>query len=158
MYVVSIGGTIQSDSHFMKVFYWNIQGFKKAPVVPELKFLIKIHKPNILFLAETLVNEDHLLQIISSLGYNHFDHILPVQHSGGIAVLWNSDHVHVSILAKDERAIHVLIHDISLGISSMPFGIYGPAQKKDKKFFYWDKLLDMCSVVDLPWCIIGDFS
>jgi len=141
----------------MKVFYWNIQGLKKAQAVPELKFLIKMHKPDILFIAETLVNEDHLLQILPSLGYYHFDYILPIQHSGGIAVLWNSDHVHVSILAKDERAVHVLAHDISLGKFSMLFGTYGLAQKKDKKGF-WDKLLDMCPVVDLPWCIIGDFN
>jgi len=75
----------------------------------------------------------------------------------GIAVLWISDHMHVSILATDERAIHVLVHDISLGKSSMLSGIYGLAQKNNKKIF-WDKLFDMCPVVDLTWCILGDFN
>jgi len=78
----------------MKIISWNVQGLKGVQVMQEITFLLRIHKPNMLFLIETLVNESNLLRFLPKLGFAHFDYILPLNHyilplnhSGGIAVL-----------------------------------------------------------------------
>ena len=45
----------------MKIISWNVQGLKGVQVLQEITFLLRIHKPNMLFLIETLVNESNLL-------------------------------------------------------------------------------------------------
>ena len=35
----------------------------------------------------------------------------PINHSGGIVVLWNNNGIHAPILSKEQRAIHLLVHD-----------------------------------------------
>jgi len=71
----------------MRIISWNVQGVKKAQVLQEIQFLKRTHKPQILFLQETLVNERNILDILPKLGFDHFDYVEPVNHSGGLVVL-----------------------------------------------------------------------
>ena len=141
----------------MKIISWNVQGLKGVQVLQEITFLLRVHKRNMLFLIETLVNESNLLRILPNLGFAHFDYILPLNHSGGIAVLWNSDNILASVLSKEQRAIHMLVHDTILAQTMVISGIYAPAQPRDKDQF-WDHLVELNSVIDSPWCLIGDFN
>ena len=95
----------------MKAICWNVQGAKKTQVVQEVKFLVRTHEPGMLFLLETLINESNIRRILPVLGFEHFDFVSPVNHSGVIAVLWNNGNIHASILIKEPRAIHLLLHD-----------------------------------------------
>ena len=81
----------------------------------------------------------------------------PVNHSGGIAVLWNNGIIHASILRKDQRAIHLLVHDTGNNQNVIVRWFYAPAQFREKDAF-WNQLLQFNSVFDLPWCLIGDFN
>ena len=36
-------------------------------------------------------------------------------------------------------------------------GVYGPAQSRGKEPF-WNSLVQMNNVIDIPWCIVGDFN
>ena len=141
----------------MRVICWNSQGLKKPQVVPEVKFLIKSQKPDIMFLIETMINDVNVQKILPTFCFDQFDYVPPINHSGGIAVMWNNDNVHVSVLSKDSRSIHLLVYDIRLQKTSVIFGLYGPAQKRDKHSF-WDKLIELNTVIDLPWCLIGDLN
>jgi len=67
----------------MRIISWNVQGSKKAQVVQEILFLKRTHSPQMIFLLETLVNKKHILQILPKMGFEHFDYIEPVNHSGG---------------------------------------------------------------------------
>jgi len=87
------------------------------------------------------------------MGFEHFDYVEPINHSRGLAVLWNNDLIYASAIRKEKRAIHMLVHDTQKLIS----GVYAPAQLTDKDEF-WSTLMQMNNVVDLPWCIIGDFN
>jgi len=141
----------------MKIISWNVQGAKRAQVLLEIQFLKRTHKPNIVFLLETMVNEKKIRHIIPRIGFEHFDFIEPSNHSGGLAVLWNNANIHASILWKEQRAIHMLIHDPSITQNLIISGIYAPAQQRDKDIF-WNHLYHLNEVVDLPWCIVGDFK
>ena len=67
-----------------------------------------------MFLLETMVHEKNTLNILPILGFDLFDYILRMNHSGGIVVLWNNGIIHASVLFKEPRAIHILILDLSV--------------------------------------------
>jgi len=141
----------------MKIISWNVRGAKKAQVLQEILFLKRMYQPQMIFLLETLVNKTNILQILPKMGFDHFDYVEPVNHSGGLAVLWNNDFIHASILRKESRAIHMLVFDTLKQTNVIISGVYGPAQIMDKDEF-WTSLSQMNTVVDLPWCIIGDLN
>ena len=70
----------------MKIIRWNAQGLKKSQVSQEIKLLKRKFNLDILFLLETTVNEQNLLRILPTLGFDHFDYVLPTSHSVGITV------------------------------------------------------------------------
>ena len=141
----------------MRVISWNVQGAKRTQVLLELQFLKRTYKPDIIFLLETMVNERNILQLLPRIGFEHFDFVTPNNHSGGLVVLWHNTNVHASILRKEQRAIHMLVHDVSTNQEVIISGIYAPAQQRDKDVF-WTQLYHLNEVLNLPWCLIGDFN
>ena len=57
--------------------------------------------------------------ILPHMAFDHFEYVPPNNHSGGIAVLWNNDNIHASVLRKDTRAIHLLVHDPEIAKNSI---------------------------------------
>jgi len=51
----------------------------------------------------------------------------------------------------------MLVHDTQKQINVVISGVYAPAQLMEKDEF-WNMLIQMNNVVDLPWCINGDFN
>ncbi|KAJ8435767.1 LOW QUALITY PROTEIN: hypothetical protein Cgig2_019186 [Carnegiea gigantea] len=86
-------------------------GAKKHQLREEIKILNRKICPDILILLEMMTNEVNTHQIISKLGYDHFDYVLPENHCGGIWILWNNDNISVQVFLKEQRAIHLLVHD-----------------------------------------------
>lgn len=131
----------------MKVVCWNVEGVKKTQVLREVKFLTRTHKLDMFFLLETMVNKSNIQRILPLMGFEHFDFVSPVNHSGGIAVFWNNGNVHASILFKETRAIHMLVHDPDKVQNSVISEIYAPAQPRDKRDF-WNHLVGLNNVID----------
>jgi len=84
----------------MRIISWNVQGVKKSQVIQEILFLKRTHKPNMLFILETMVNKKNILDIVPKMGLEHFDYVETVNHSGGLAVLWNNGTICASVLRK----------------------------------------------------------
>jgi len=61
------------------------------------------------------------------------------------------------VLFKEDRAIHMLIFDAVVQKFSIISGIYAPAQP-GQKAVYWNHLRNLNSLIDKPWCLIGDFN
>ena len=68
----------------MKVICWNVQGAKKYQFQQEVAFINRTIKPDILFLLETMVNEQNKKLIIRNLGFSQYDTIPTFNHGGGI--------------------------------------------------------------------------
>ena len=75
----------------------NVQGINKAQVPQEIHFLKRLYNPQLIFLLETLVNKNNILSILPKMGFDNFDYVEPVNHSGGLAVLWNNGLIHASL-------------------------------------------------------------
>jgi len=141
----------------MKILAWNVQGAKKGQIREEIRYLKQAQQPDLLFLIETLTSEETTKQLLPQLGFDQFDYTLPVNHSGGIWVLWNTKNIMANVLLKEDRAIHMLVFDIVIQKFSIISGIYAPAQSGHKDVF-WNHLRDLHGIVDMPWCLIGDFN
>ena len=126
---------------------------------PSEKIKILNHKidPDILILLETMTNKINTDRIISRLGYEHFDYVLPENHCGGIWILWNNVNISAQDILKEQRVIHMLIHDKLIPKESIMSAIYDPAQEIDEDAF-WNHLMGINTILDLPWFIIGDFN
>ena len=103
----------------MIIISWNTQGAKKPQVIKEVQFPTRTYKVDMIFLLETMVNEKNLLKILPQMGFDHYNYVLPINHTGGITVLWNNGNMHASTLLKEPRAIHMLIHDPPKGQNSI---------------------------------------
>jgi len=141
----------------MKILAWNVQGARKQQLTEEIKIVQKTQQPDLMLLTETMVSEETTKRIISSLGFQCHDFSNPINHSGGIWVLWNNTHIKVNVLLKEDRAIHMLIFEYATQKFSIISGIYAPAQPSEKEPF-WTHLRNLNDVIDMPWCLIGDFN
>jgi len=101
---------------------------KKVQVLEEVKLLKRKYQPDILSLLETMTNEYNTQRTIRNMGFAHYDFVFLVNHSGGIWALWDNNHVHASVLTKDNRGIHMLIHDPYLAKNVLMSSVYGLAQ------------------------------
>jgi len=52
--------------------------------------------------------------IIPLLGYDHYDLVNPMDHLGGMWILWNNQQIMANDLLKEEHIIHMLTLDISM--------------------------------------------
>ena len=93
----------------MKILSWNVQGVKKELFSEEIRFIQKSHQPDLVFLLETMVSEANTKRIIPRLGFHFYDFVNPINHSGGIWVLWNNTNIKATVLFKEDKAIHVLV-------------------------------------------------
>ena len=59
-----------------------------------------------MFLLETLVNKKNILDILPKMRFDHFDYVEPVNHSGGLAVLWDNGIIHTSVFDGDGPMVH----------------------------------------------------
>ena len=141
----------------MKILAWNVNGAKKSLITEEIRFLQKKHQPDLIFLLETMVSEENTQRLISRLGFHYHAFSNPINHSGGIWVLWNDINIRANVLLNEDRAIHMLVFEFSTQKFSIISGIYAPAQSSAKDPF-WAHLRNLNDVIDLPWCIIGDFN
>jgi len=133
----------------MKVMAWNVQGAKKHQIRDEIRVINQTHRPDLLFLIETMVSEQTTRKLIAKLGFEHFDFVSPHNHSGGIWVLWNNVNIHANVLLKEDRAIHMLVLDVAIQKLSVFSGIYAPAQSGQKDSF-WQYLTELNAVIDSP--------
>jgi len=141
----------------MKIICWNVQGAKKSQLRQEVGFINRTINPDILILLETLVNCQNSSLIISQLGYKFSSTIPPVNHMGGIWLLWNDINVDVSIIAKEPRIMHCLVHDKLTSKDCILSAVYAPARENQKAVF-WEHLRQLHHSIDKPWCIMGDFN
>jgi len=141
----------------MKILSWNVQGAKKSHFQQEVGFINRTIEPDILVLFETMVNECNVARIVPSLGYQYNDTTPPKNHAGGIWLLWNTENVEVNIIAEESRALHCLVHKKSTLKKFVLSAIFAPAQNQEKNDF-WHHLKHINDVIDLPWCLIGDFN
>ena len=68
------------------------------------------------FLQKTMVHENTTKFLILSFGFNHYNYVNPINHVGGMWVLWNDNNILANVILKEQCPIHMLVLDIKNAI------------------------------------------
>ncbi|XP_074352672.1 uncharacterized protein LOC141691818 [Apium graveolens] len=139
----------------MNFLSWNCRGLGNSRAVRVLRDLVKTRKPDFLFLSETRVYSNKIMELSSSFGFANNYVVDCIGRAGGLAIMWMNT-VSCSINRSSMNYIDVDIID-NLVPSWKLTCFYGmPERVRRRKS--WDLLRHLSSMSQLPWCIFGDFN
>ncbi|KAK9921713.1 hypothetical protein M0R45_030213 [Rubus argutus] len=146
----------------MKLLSWNVRGLggiRWSRTFRDLKDLICVHKPEVVFLIETKMTSVQMGKLKLVLG---MDGILSVPRiddnggaSGGLCLLWRGGVV-VSFLSSSFFHIDVLVKWED-GLDCRVTGFYGEPNA-GQRFLSWELLRQLALGRDGPWMCCGDFN
>ncbi|XP_058758104.1 uncharacterized protein LOC131631328 [Vicia villosa] len=139
----------------MIVLSWNCWGLGNPSVVPNLKYLIRRYKPDVLFMFETISYSNKVEVLRYSLGFDCCFSVNRIGRSGGMAVFWK-EHKKCSVQNYSNNHIDMLVEDSIHGnwrLTSF-YGFPENSRRRDS----WNLIRNLSDSSNLPWCIIGDFN
>ncbi|GAU26741.1 hypothetical protein TSUD_317390 [Trifolium subterraneum] len=157
----------------MIILSWNCRGLGSSSAIPNLKKLVRGHKPDVLFLSETLSHNRHIESIRVLLGFDSCLAIDVEGRSGGLAVFWKDSTIDVegrsgglAVFWKDSSKCRVLNYTrnfINMLVEDEQWGewrltCYYGYPERSRRRAAWDLLRALGNMSYIPWCIIGDFN
>ncbi|KAL0009525.1 hypothetical protein SO802_011027 [Lithocarpus litseifolius] len=99
----------------INILVWNCRGSLKPSFQIHVRELCHNHDPAIMIIMETRIGSERASDITSRLPFDGAIHTDTIGLAGGLWILWNSDKVSITQLAKTRQEIHVLVkaHDFS---------------------------------------------
>lgn len=117
--------------------------------------LVKLHKPDIILLFETIVSRQRIEEIRVQLQFECFYAVYCIGRNGGIGVLWR--------LASLCSIVNLTINFVNLDIVDVEKGtwrltaFYGCPQRSRRKES-WSMLRGLATSISIPWSCVGDFN
>ena len=139
----------------MTAIGWNCRGVGSSCTVRVLKEMIKSHKPDLLFLSETLAVSNKVEALALKLGFVNCFSVDKQGRGGGLAMLWKHNVV-CNVFASSNNHIDLIVKERNGGEWRFT-GFYG-YPKRERRHESWDFLRSLASVSSLPWCVLGDFN
>lgn len=139
----------------MSLLSWNYRGLGNPHAVRVLRDMLKSHKPDLVFLSETLSVSNKIEELSSRFGFSNFFSVDRQGRGGGIEVMWKQS---MKCEVFDSSSNHVDI--IATEGSSITWRLtcYYGFPERERRREAWDFLRLLASKSQLPWCIIGDFN
>ncbi|XP_073359649.1 uncharacterized protein [Aegilops tauschii subsp. strangulata] len=92
----------------MSIICWNCRGLGSDSTVGELRWLVKLYRPSLLFLSETKMRDSRVKNFMWSLGFSGCYAISSEGLSGGLALFWTHA-ADVTVKAANKRCIDVQV-------------------------------------------------
>jgi hypothetical protein len=138
----------------MNLLSLNCRGLGLDAAVGELRDLVRVYNPAVVFLSETKKTKGAMDRLKWSLGLRHGVSVECRGKSGGLALLWR-DGIDVSVRPWCQYYIDATI---KMGDSEVRFtGIYGEPRTELRQKT-WDALRYLRRQDNLPWLCAGDFN
>ncbi|WJX96618.1 hypothetical protein P8452_77796 [Trifolium repens] len=139
----------------MSILSWNCRGLGNPSAIPTLRDLVRTYQPDVMFLCETLVHANKIVEIRIKLGFDEAFAVDRIGRSGELAIMWKNK-VKCKIINYSQNFINAEISSDSW--SSWRFtGFYGYPEH-DRRRDSWDLLRSLSQDTSLPWCVMGDFN
>lgn len=139
----------------MSLLSWNCRGLGQPQTVRVLKEMVKSLKPGLLFLSETLVEDNKIELLASNIGFTNFFSVDRQGWGGGLAVFWKNN-MQCSVLESSNNHIDLVIRE-SNSLEWRLTCFYGYPER-ERRQQSWDLLRFLASRSQLPWCVFGDFN
>ncbi|KAL9669520.1 hypothetical protein QQ045_007067 [Rhodiola kirilowii] len=137
----------------MKILTWNCRGLGHPRIVRELAEMVRIHRPVVVGLQETKIDDGRLEAIRRRLGLKNGVQVSRQGVAGGIALWWKEDislrilsffKYHIDDVIEEEETVRVTV-------------IYGEPVTA-RRSTTWNLLRHLHNQLNLPWIIFGDFN
>ncbi|XVF48893.1 hypothetical protein PTKIN_Ptkin03bG0225100 [Pterospermum kingtungense] len=116
---------------------------------------VKTHKPDVIFLFETLSNSSKVENLRVRLGFEGALAVYCIGRSGGLCVLWRSS-TDCSVVNFSQHHIDLEVKGCNSGMWQVT-GFYGFSERNRRRES-WDLLRYLNERSSLSWCLIGDFN
>ncbi|CAN0899313.1 Putative ribonuclease H protein At1g65750 [Linum grandiflorum] len=107
-------------------------------------------------ILEPKISGDRALAIIRKLLFSHSFVVNAIGFVGGIWILWNEADIQVFIISQSRQVVHTSLAWDGAPQCCISF-VYGAPRRYDR-FPLWDDLIDISSMISLPWLVLGDFN
>lgn len=123
----------------MNCLGWNCKGVGNPRTVRALNDLVRGHKPDVLFLSETISNADRIEKLRIKFGYGQCFSIDKVGRNGGLAVFWKST-VDCSITGYSQNHIDVVFNNNN--VADWRLTCYYGFPERSRRKEAWDMIVD----------------
>jgi hypothetical protein len=138
------------------VLSWNYQGFGNPRIVQDLSHLVRVKKPNLVFLMETKLRHNKIEGIRIKTGFQNLFVVDCVGKSMGLALLWNKE-TDVTIQNFSQRRIHAAVWVDGDGVIWRFNGFYGHPNAS-KRHEAWNLLRFFAAGESELWMCAGDIN
>ncbi|XP_068329845.1 uncharacterized protein [Pyrus communis] len=135
---------------------WNCRGLGSDTVVRALHGLIRKHRPDLIFLAETKMRDHRVDGVRRRMGYSEAFHVSPSGRAGGLSMWWNES-VEVTIGFASKHIIDATVNYVDLNRQARVTWVYGTAYRIEKVEF-WRWMREWFKPTNTPWLCGGDFN
>ena len=139
----------------MKTLFWNARGLGGGRAFRVLYSLLREHRPDIVFLMETICDHKAMEIIRVRLGFDAKLVVDRVGNSGGLFLLWKVD-VDVSLLSYSRFHIDTVVTSHNNKVWRLT-GFYGNPISS-QRCHGWTLLRRLAGLSSLPWLVGGDFN
>ncbi|XP_073049453.1 uncharacterized protein [Primulina eburnea] len=139
----------------MIILSWNCRGLGHTRAVPNLRELVRAHRPAVIFLYETLAHSQKIEEVRISLGFDAAFSVDREGRNGGIAILSKVSN-HCTI--KGYSGNHIDLKITEHGQEEWSLTGYYRFPEQSRRHEAWNLLKALARINHLPWYIIGDFN
>ncbi|XP_057793280.1 uncharacterized protein LOC131009894 [Salvia miltiorrhiza] len=138
----------------MSSLSWNCRGLGHPLAIPTLCELVRAHRPDFIFLCETLAKRQRVELIRSRLNFEGCFVVDCVGRSGGLCMFWKASSS-CKLLSFSSNHIDMQVTDTT-GEWRLT-GFYGYPERGRRRDS-WNLLRRLKDVNTLPWVVMGDFN
>ncbi|XP_057774984.1 uncharacterized protein LOC130993963 [Salvia miltiorrhiza] len=138
----------------MNSLSWNCRGLGHPLAIPTLSELVRAHRPNFLFLCETLAKRNRVETIRSRLNFEGCFVVDCVSRSGGLCMFWK---LSSSCKLLSYSSNHIDIHVFDPNGDWRLTAFYGYPDR-GRRCESWSLLRCLAAANSLPWVVMGDFN
>ena len=134
---------------------WDCRGLGNRQTVQELKELVRVQDPSVVFLAETWLEKAKLSYICGSLQFGHYHGVSRITRGVGLALFWKNGFT-LNVESSSQNHIDAVINKGKDNAWCFT-GIYG-APKTQLRSVTWELIRSFHRRRTFPWLCGGDFN
>ncbi|XP_071921715.1 uncharacterized protein [Coffea arabica] len=140
----------------MRVVAWNCRGAGSPLTVPQLKEVIRLHSPMVVFLSETKNRKRVIDVVMKQIQFDRNVVVEPEGRAGGLAMFWKQE-VKVREVYTSECSIEIKIYDEEVRDEWWCIGLYASTDDGIRRG-QWEFLEERMKVWGDKWMMIEDFN
>ena len=140
----------------MKAVVWNCRGAESPLTVPQLREVIRLHSPSLVFLSETKKKKTYLNKVMQ---WTKFDKVFVVDHvgkAGGLAVMWKQE-LRVKKVLFSSFTIELQIEDEETRVNWWCICVYASTDVGIRRE-QWEVVTRRSALWGEYWAVMGDFN